>query len=87
MKIHFEKLTLFKEPVTFSSCRDKLKYLTTTLTSAVINDPVISSWPQEMMYIWNGYAVIGKCPNLTEGMLETLNEAEEALARSSGNQC
>ncbi|KAI1236830.1 hypothetical protein IHE44_0015084 [Lamprotornis superbus] len=38
---------------------------------------------KEMMYIWNGYAVIGKCPNLTEGMLETLNEAEEALARSS----
>lgn len=39
-----------------------------------------------MMYIWNGYAVIGKCPNLTEGMLGTLIEAEEALARSSGNQ-
>lgn len=39
-----------------------------------------------MMYIWNGYAVIGQCPNLTEGMLETLIEAEEALARSSGNQ-
>ncbi|NXS68235.1 TT39A protein, partial [Pandion haliaetus] len=40
----------------------------------------------EMMYIWNGYAVIGKCPNLTEGMLETLIEAEEALARSSATE-
>lgn len=39
-----------------------------------------------MMYIWNGYAVIGKCPNLTEGMLETLIEAEAALASSSGNR-
>uniref|UniRef100_A0A8D0KUC1 Tetratricopeptide repeat domain 39A n=1 Tax=Strix occidentalis caurina TaxID=311401 RepID=A0A8D0KUC1_STROC len=42
--------------------------------------------PLEMMYIWNGYAVIGKCPNLTEGMLETLIEAEEALARSSATE-
>uniref|UniRef100_A0A8C2TDS6 Tetratricopeptide repeat domain 39A n=1 Tax=Coturnix japonica TaxID=93934 RepID=A0A8C2TDS6_COTJA len=40
----------------------------------------------EMMYIWNGYAVIGQCPNLTEGMLETLIEAEEALARSSATE-
>ncbi|XP_050162827.1 tetratricopeptide repeat protein 39A isoform X4 [Myiozetetes cayanensis] len=39
-----------------------------------------------MMYIWNGYAVIGKCPNLTEGMLETLIEAEEALARSPATE-
>lgn len=30
MKIHFDKLTLFEEPVTVPSCRDKLKYLTTT---------------------------------------------------------
>ncbi|KAJ7400404.1 Tetratricopeptide repeat protein 39A [Pitangus sulphuratus] len=42
--------------------------------------------PLEMMYIWNGYAVIGKCPNLTEGMLETLIEAEEALARSPATE-
>ncbi|XP_004936841.4 tetratricopeptide repeat protein 39A isoform X2 [Gallus gallus] len=42
--------------------------------------------PLEMMYIWNGYAVIGQCPNLTEGMLETLIEAEEALARSSATE-
>ncbi|XP_019386950.1 PREDICTED: tetratricopeptide repeat protein 39A isoform X2 [Crocodylus porosus] len=36
--------------------------------------------PLEMMYIWNGYAVIGKCPDLTEGMLETLTKAEASLA-------
>ncbi|KAK2519801.1 hypothetical protein Q9233_011823 [Columba guinea] len=42
--------------------------------------------PLEMMYIWNGYAVIGKCPNLTEGMLETLIEAEAALASSSATE-
>lgn len=39
MKIHFDKLTLFKEPVTFSSCRDKRKDL---MPSAVINGAVIS---------------------------------------------
>ncbi|GCB74364.1 hypothetical protein scyTo_0003454 [Scyliorhinus torazame] len=33
----------------------------------------------EMMYIWNGYAVIGKHQDLTEGMLVTLNEAERTL--------
>uniref|UniRef100_A0A8C5R6Y5 Tetratricopeptide repeat domain 39A n=1 Tax=Leptobrachium leishanense TaxID=445787 RepID=A0A8C5R6Y5_9ANUR len=35
--------------------------------------------PLEMMYIWNGYAVIGKHPDLTQSMLETLARAEEAL--------
>lgn len=35
--------------------------------------------PLEMMYIWNGYAVIGKHHDLTERMLEVLNEAEAAL--------
>ncbi|XP_029473733.1 tetratricopeptide repeat protein 39A isoform X2 [Rhinatrema bivittatum] len=35
--------------------------------------------PLEMMYIWNGYAVIGKHQDLTEGMLETLNQAEVTL--------
>ncbi|KAJ7405358.1 Tetratricopeptide repeat protein 39A [Willisornis vidua] len=51
------------------------------------SDPVpLPVPPLEMMYIWNGYAVIGKCPNLTEGMLETLIEAEETLARSSATE-
>uniref|UniRef100_A0A8C4YH00 Tetratricopeptide repeat domain 39A n=1 Tax=Gopherus evgoodei TaxID=1825980 RepID=A0A8C4YH00_9SAUR len=40
----------------------------------------------EMMYIWNGYAVIGKCPDLTEGMLQTLTEAEAALERSPATE-
>uniref|UniRef100_A0A8D0GXH6 Tetratricopeptide repeat domain 39A n=1 Tax=Sphenodon punctatus TaxID=8508 RepID=A0A8D0GXH6_SPHPU len=40
----------------------------------------------EMMYIWNGYAVIGKWSNLTEGMLETLTEAEATLERSPATE-
>ncbi|XP_042336896.1 tetratricopeptide repeat protein 39A [Plectropomus leopardus] len=35
--------------------------------------------PLEMMYIWNGYTVIGKHKDLTEGMLKTLNEAQAKL--------
>lgn len=34
---------------------------------------------QEMMYIWNGYTVIGKHKDLTEGMLKTLDEAQAQL--------
>lgn len=32
-----------------------------------------------MMYIWNGYTVIGKHKELTEGMLKTLDEAQKKL--------
>uniref|UniRef100_A0A8C2XKU4 Tetratricopeptide repeat domain 39A n=1 Tax=Cyclopterus lumpus TaxID=8103 RepID=A0A8C2XKU4_CYCLU len=35
--------------------------------------------PLEMMYIWNGYTVIGKHKDLTEGMLKTLGEAQAKL--------
>lgn len=35
--------------------------------------------PLEMMYIWNGYAVMGKQKGLTEKMLKTLSAAEERL--------
>uniref|UniRef100_A0A8C9TCP4 Epidermal growth factor receptor pathway substrate 15 n=1 Tax=Scleropages formosus TaxID=113540 RepID=A0A8C9TCP4_SCLFO len=35
--------------------------------------------PLEMMYIWNGYTVIGKHKDLTEGMLKTLDEAQKNL--------
>uniref|UniRef100_A0A8C2HU82 Tetratricopeptide repeat domain 39A n=1 Tax=Cyprinus carpio TaxID=7962 RepID=A0A8C2HU82_CYPCA len=35
--------------------------------------------PLEMMYIWNGYTVIGKQKDLTEGMLKTLDEAQQML--------
>uniref|UniRef100_A0A8D0KI44 Tetratricopeptide repeat domain 39A n=1 Tax=Salvator merianae TaxID=96440 RepID=A0A8D0KI44_SALMN len=36
----------------------------------------------EMMYVWNGYAVIGKSSDLTEDMLELLVDAEAALEKS-----
>ncbi|CAL9696231.1 unnamed protein product [Knipowitschia caucasica] len=38
--------------------------------------------PLEMMYIWNGYTVIGKHKDLTEGMLKTLDEAQAKLENS-----
>ncbi|XP_040263349.1 tetratricopeptide repeat protein 39A [Bufo bufo] len=40
--------------------------------------------PLEMMYIWNGYAIIGKQKNLTEDMLLTLSKAEESLKKLEG---
>ncbi|XP_072505524.1 tetratricopeptide repeat protein 39A isoform X12 [Notamacropus eugenii] len=40
----------------------------------------------EMMYIWNGYAVIGKQRQLTEGMLGVLVEAQETLEKSPANE-
>ncbi|XP_076004142.1 tetratricopeptide repeat protein 39B-like [Genypterus blacodes] len=33
----------------------------------------------EMMYMWNGFTVVGKRPALTESILTTLEEAEEQL--------
>lgn len=38
-----------------------------------------------MMYIWNGYAVIGKQPELTDGMLEVITKAEQMLALGPGD--
>lgn len=35
--------------------------------------------PQEMMYVWNGFTIVGKRPELTEGILSTLEKAEEQL--------
>ncbi|XP_044157759.1 tetratricopeptide repeat protein 39A isoform X3 [Bufo gargarizans] len=40
--------------------------------------------PLEMMYIWNGYAIIGKQKSLTEDMLLTLSKAEEGLRKLQG---
>ena len=37
-----------------------------------------------MMYMWNGFAMISKRPELTEGMMETLLEAERSLQESPG---
>ncbi|XP_072276854.1 tetratricopeptide repeat protein 39A [Pyxicephalus adspersus] len=42
--------------------------------------------PLEMMYIWNGYAIIGKQRDLTEDMLDTLNQSEEALEGAAGSK-
>lgn len=38
-----------------------------------------------MMYMWNGFSMISKRPELTEGMMETLTEAERTLLESPGN--
>ncbi|XP_008574298.1 PREDICTED: tetratricopeptide repeat protein 39A isoform X5 [Galeopterus variegatus] len=40
----------------------------------------------EMMYIWNGYAVIGKQPALTDGILEIITKAEEMLEKGPENE-
>uniref|UniRef100_A0A3B1JRE5 Zgc:158403 n=1 Tax=Astyanax mexicanus TaxID=7994 RepID=A0A3B1JRE5_ASTMX len=40
----------------------------------------------EMMYMWNGFSMISKRPELTEGMLETLLEAERTLEATPGNE-
>lgn len=37
------------------------------------------------MYIWNGYTVIGKHKDLTEGMLKTLDEAQQKLEQNTSN--
>ncbi|XP_023485859.2 tetratricopeptide repeat protein 39A isoform X1 [Equus caballus] len=42
--------------------------------------------PLEMMYIWNGYAVIGKQPELTDGILEIITKAEEMLEKGPENE-
>uniref|UniRef100_A0A673WUH6 Zgc:158403 n=1 Tax=Salmo trutta TaxID=8032 RepID=A0A673WUH6_SALTR len=39
----------------------------------------------EMMYMWNGFSMISKRPELTEGMLQTLVEAERTLLESPVN--
>uniref|UniRef100_A0AAQ5Z535 Tetratricopeptide repeat domain 39A n=1 Tax=Amphiprion ocellaris TaxID=80972 RepID=A0AAQ5Z535_AMPOC len=39
----------------------------------------------EMMYMWNGFSMISKRPELTEGMMQTLVEAERSLLETPGN--
>ncbi|XP_069594027.1 tetratricopeptide repeat protein 39A isoform X1 [Ranitomeya imitator] len=48
------------------------------------NPVSLSIPPLEMMYIWNGYAVLGKQRDLTEKMLLTLKRAEENLKGHEG---
>lgn len=38
-----------------------------------------------MMYMWNGFSMISKRPELTEGMMQTLVEAERILLESPGS--
>lgn len=38
-----------------------------------------------MMYIWNGYAVIGKQPELTDRILGIITNAEEMLEKGPGD--
>ncbi|KAM3864261.1 tetratricopeptide repeat protein 39A [Diretmus argenteus] len=40
----------------------------------------------EMMYIWNGFTMIKKRPELTEGIMQTLMEAERILLKSPENE-
>ncbi|KAM8935414.1 tetratricopeptide repeat protein 39A isoform 5-T6 [Lycaon pictus] len=40
----------------------------------------------EMMYIWNGYAVIGKQPELTDRILGIITKAEEMLEKGPENE-
>lgn len=35
--------------------------------------------------MWNGFSVISKQPELTEGMLQTLDEAQRTLSEAPGN--
>lgn len=37
------------------------------------------------MYIWNGYAVIGKQPELTDRILGIITKAEEMLEKGPGD--
>ncbi|XP_039628577.1 tetratricopeptide repeat protein 39A [Polypterus senegalus] len=40
----------------------------------------------EMMYIWNGFTMVGKCRVLTDGILETLLDAERLLQSTPANE-
>ncbi|XP_044037665.1 tetratricopeptide repeat protein 39A isoform X2 [Siniperca chuatsi] len=40
----------------------------------------------EMMYMWNGFSMISKRPELTEGMMQTLVDAEHILLESPENE-
>nr|DBA28125.1 TPA: hypothetical protein GDO54_008531 [Pyxicephalus adspersus] len=38
-----------------------------------------SKWSKEMMYVWNGFTIVGKRSDLTENLLVTIEKAETAL--------
>ncbi len=46
------------------------------------------SFLQEMMYVWNGFTIVGKRPELTKRILTILEKAEEQLgADPSEREC
>lgn len=51
---------------------------------ALIFKRLFISLPQEMMYVWNGFTVVGKRPELTESILIILEEAEQQLRQNPG---
>lgn len=51
---------------------------------ALIFKQLFLSLPQEMMYVWNGFTVVGKRPELTESILIILEEAEQQLRQNPG---
>lgn len=40
----------------------------------------------EMMYMWNGFSMISKRPQLTEGMMQTLSDAERCILEAPENE-
>ena len=38
----------------------------------------------ELVYVWNGFNIIGKSPRLVEAMLELVNEEKERLKTANG---
>ena len=38
----------------------------------------------ELVYVWNGFNIIGKSPRLVEAMLELVNEEKERLKKANG---
>ncbi|XP_069623268.1 tetratricopeptide repeat protein 39A-like isoform X3 [Ranitomeya imitator] len=47
--------------------------------------PYLSRYPKEMMYLWNGFSVIGKDVQLTEDALTTICAAENRLLQGPAN--
>lgn len=45
----------------------------------IIFSNICPASPQEMLYVWNGFTVVGKRPGLTQNILATLEEADEQL--------
>ena len=38
----------------------------------------------ELVYVWNGFNIIGRSPRLVEAMLELVNEEKERLKNANG---